>query len=113
MYSCLGLIFVDGITIGIQYTTLLHLVPNTDDKKHDDLLTGFAVIAFGIGCIVGGYLGGKLCDVFKLKFVARTAVAMFVIGCILIFVGDILEFYPFTIFVCFYIGVLELYTQAC
>ena len=32
MVSVLGLIFIDGINIGIQSSTLTHLIEKTDDK---------------------------------------------------------------------------------
>ena len=88
MKSCLGLIFLDGINMGIQYSVLLHLVPTTDDQKHDELFSGIAVIVFGIGTLLGGYLGGKLCDKFQLKKVAIASVILYIISCVSIYIGS-------------------------
>lgn len=101
MLSILGLIFIYGINLAVQSSTLIHMIAKTDDKEHDDLLSGIAIISFGVGSFIGGYAGGKLCDLFKLKRVALVGVLLYAISCSAIFAGSFLDEYPFTLAVFF------------
>ena len=57
MIPVLGAIFVDGLNIGVQTSTLLRLIPITHDKDKDLLYSGFCLISSGTGSFIGGYLG--------------------------------------------------------
>ena len=74
MISILGMIFIDGLNIGVQASTLLRLVPITHDKKKDLLYSGFCSISSGLGAFFGGYLGGKLCDKFGVKLISTISI---------------------------------------
>ena len=113
MLPVLGLIFVDGMNIGIQSNTLIHLIVKTDDKAHDDLLSGIAIISFGAGSLIGGYTGGKLCDKFRLKRVALVGVLLYVLCCLSIFAGSFIKEYPFTLVVFFYYGFQYSFITGC
>ena len=109
MLPVLGLIFVDGMNIGIQSNTLIHLIPKTDD----DLLSGIAIISFGVGSLIGGYVGGKLCDKFTLKRVAVVGVLLYALGCLSILAGSFIDKYPFTLVVFFWNGFEYSYITGC
>jgi predicted MFS family arabinose efflux permease len=61
MKYSLGLISLDGISLGVISGTMLRLLPKQNTNQ-DNLLAGVALMIYGVGCIIGGYLGGKLCD---------------------------------------------------
>ena len=67
MRHALGCMFLDGINVGVSSSFMLHLLPKTDDKTQDNLNAGYCLLAFGVGCVIGGFLGGKLCDIMKAK----------------------------------------------
>ena len=109
----LGLVFLDGTNIAINASTIIHLITKTDDKAHDDLYAGFAIITFGFGSLIGGYVGGKLCDKFRLKRVALVGVLLYAVCCMSIFVASFIGFYPLTLFVFFYFGFQYSYITGC
>ena len=113
MLSILGLIFIYGINLAVQSNTILHLINRTDDKAHDDLLSGIAIISFGVGSLLGGYAGGKLCDVFQLKRVAMVGVLLYTLSCLAIFTGSFINEYPFTLAVFFENGFQHSYISGC
>ena len=100
-------------SIGIQSSTLIHLVPKTDDKAHYDLLPGIVIISFGVGSLIGGYVGGKLCDKFTLKRVAVVGVLLYALGCLSILAGSFIDKYPFTLVVFFWNGFEYSYITGC
>ena len=91
MLPVLGLIFLDGINIGIQTSTIIRLIAQTDDRANDSLLAGIAFIIFGVGCLVGAYVGSKLCDKFQLKRVASIGVILYVLSCLTILGGSFIN----------------------
>ena len=113
MSSLLGLIFIDGINIGIQSSTIIRLITKTDDKGHDDLLSGIAITCFGVGCLVGGYAGGKLCDRFQLKRVAMVGVLLFGLSCLTILAASFISWYPLTLGVFLFYGFQYSFITGC
>jgi hypothetical protein len=81
MVNALGVIWIEGICLGVLSTTILHLVPHTDDHKADELRVGFCLIAQGVGSLVSGYTGGRLCDVLKIKQVGFVVLTVYVCNC--------------------------------
>ena len=113
MLPVLGLIFIDGINLAVQSSTIIHLITKTKDKTHDDLLSGFAIISYGFGSLIGGYVGGKLCDKFQLKTVAFVGVLLFGLCCSTMFVASFINLYPVTLFVFLFFGFQYSYITGC
>ena len=82
MKYSLGLILLDGTNIGVVTSTMLHLTPKLDDKKQNNLNAGFCLILYGIGCVIGGFLGGKLTDRFRIRVSSVGALLVFFIVCL-------------------------------
>lgn len=82
MKYTLGLVFLNGINIGVTTSTMLHLLPMTDDAHQDRLNAGICLILHGIGCLTGGYFGGKFCDKFKIKLSSTIYVFLYCVACI-------------------------------
>ena len=113
MLPILGLVFLDGTNIAINASTIIHLITKTDDKDHDDLFAGIAIITFGFGSLIGGYVGGKLCDKFRLRRVALVGVLLYGIMCTSVFAASFISSYPLTLLVFFYFGFQYSYITGC
>ena len=112
MASMLGLIFIDGLNLGIQASTIIHLITDAGDKNND-LFSGIAIMVSGVGSLAGGYAGGKLCDRFKPKKVALAGVLLYA-SCCMTFIGaSFLKWYPLTLAVFFYYGFQSSYIGGC
>lgn len=61
------MILIDGINLGVSTSTMLHLAPKVEDKKQNSLNAGFCLLMFGCGCTLGGFLGGRLSDRFRIR----------------------------------------------
>ena len=66
----------------------------------------------GVGSSIGGYLGGKLCDIFGVKKVSYFANALYALTCILSIVVSLIDVFPLSCFACFCWGFLVYYVQA-
>ena len=77
MRYSLGLIVLDGINMILPAGTLPRLVP-TEDSTDTGRYLGICVLLYGIGQIIGGYLGGKLCDKYKIR---KTVLAILILFC--------------------------------
>ena len=113
MVPMLGLIFIDGLNIGIQASTIIHLITNADNKENDDLLSGIAIMVSGVGSLAGGYVGSKLCDRFKPKKVALAGVLLYASCCLTFMAASFLKCYPLTLAVFFYYGFESNYISGC
>lgn len=113
MISVLGLIFVDGINIGVQTSTLVHLIPKTDDEKQDNFYSGICLLSSGVGCFIGGYLGGKLCDIFPIKKIAYSGIFLYILACTLIFIASFIEVFTFSLLASFVLGFEFYYIEGC
>ena len=91
MLPVLGLVLTDAMNYCIQISVLYRLVPKSADQETNDLLTGLGIICFGVGCIVGGFLGGKLCDKFQLKKVASFGALLYGLCCLSILGASLAE----------------------
>lgn len=111
MIPLLGVIILDGINLGIQTSSILHLVPA--DTTNHDTLAGILVIVYGVGSLLGSYAGAKLCDKYRLRNVAIGGVLLYGISCIGIFFAAIAVWYPFTVFVSFLYGIQYCYIVGC
>lgn len=67
MKYTLGLIVLDGLNLGVITSTMLHLLPSLDNKKENTLNAGLTLIVSGFGCVIGGYLGGRVCDKLRIR----------------------------------------------
>ena len=112
MRYMLGYTFLDGINVAVSILTILHLYKSTGDKHEDEILAGIALLAMGFGALIGGYLGGKLCDIFGVKKVAYAGNILYALTCILSIVVSLIDAYPFSCVVCFNWGFLIYYVQA-
>ena len=109
----LGLILIDGLNLGIQASSIIHLITKTDDKTHDDLLSGIAIMVFGVGTLFGGYIGGKLCDKLKVKKASIGGVIFFGISCSGIFIASFFNWYPLTLIAFLFFGFQYSYITCC
>lgn len=82
MKYSLGLIFIDGINIGVTTGTILHLMPKNEDQKQDDFNAGTCLFMYGIGCVIGGYIGGRVSDRFKIKLSSTIALLLYSFSCL-------------------------------
>ena len=105
----LGYTFIDGINVAVSILTLLHLYKSTGDKKKDEILAGIALLAMGFGALIGGYLGGKLCDIFGVKKVAYAGTFLYTLTCISSIAVSFFDGF-LSLFLCslFSLGILDL-----
>jgi predicted MFS family arabinose efflux permease len=82
MKFTLGLILLDGINIGVSTATMLHLLPSTDDKKSNNFNAGTCLIIYGAGCIIGGFIGGKVCDKLRINLSSMIGMFWFFMSCL-------------------------------
>ena len=113
MLPLLGLVLADAINYGIQASVLYRLIPKSGDRQKDDLITGLAIICFGIGCIAGGFLGGKLCDKFKLKNVASFGALLYGLCCLGIFGASFVESYVLVFIIYGFFGFEFSFIEGC
>ena len=113
MISVLGFIFIDGINIGIQTSTILKLIPMTNDEQKDKLNLGIMIIVKGVGCLVGGYAGASICDKFKTKRVIALSIGMYGISCCLIWIGSWVDNFYFTLGIGFCFGIQYYFISSC
>ena len=112
MKYALGYAFLDGINVAISIVTLLHLFKSTGDKHTDELYSGIALLAFGVGCCFGAFFGGKLCDRMLVRTVAYLGHFAFGLTCILSLVVSLIDVFPFSCFVCCCWGYVLYHVQA-
>ena len=112
MKHMLGYIFLDGINVAVSIVTLHHLYQSTGDQHKDELNAGIILICFGLGCVTGGYLGGKLCDIINIRRTAYLYHFFFVINCLLSIVVSEIDWFYCSCFVSYLWGYLLYYTQA-
>ena len=91
MKFALPLVFVDGLNIGTTSVIMLKIMPEYPDEKKENLLAGICLIGFGVGSMIGGYLGGKLCDRFNIKTTTCGSLVTFFVSCCITLTG---YFYP-------------------
>ena len=113
MVSVLGMIALYGFNIGVQTSTLLRLIPITDDKKQDLLHSGFCIISSGVGAFFGGYLGGKLCDKFEIKSVSTASICLNIVVYGLILVASLVEQLALSLVVSFVFGFQFYFLTGC
>ena len=106
-YSC-----IDGINVAISVTTLLHLYKSTGDQKKDELLAGIVLLAYGFGCMLGGYMGGRLCDYLAVKKTAFLGMFVFLFSCLMSILVSLVDIFPLSCFVGFLWGYVLYYVQA-
>ena len=82
MKFTLGLIILDGTNIGVTTSTMLNLMPKIEDKSENHLQSGICLILYGCGCILGGYLGGKLCDRLRIRLSSMIVIYVFFMTCL-------------------------------
>ena len=78
MAKFLPILVVIGIFVGFISSSLSHLLPKSDTSSNNDTNLGIALLFYGVGNIVGGYLGGMACD--KLNNFAKVATVGVLIG---------------------------------
>ena len=81
MKYALPLVFIDGLNIGTTSVIMLKIMPDYADEKKSNLLAGICLIGFGVGSMIGGFLGGKLCDRLSIKTVTSGSLVAFFISC--------------------------------
>ena len=70
------------------------------------------MISASLGCIIGGYSGGKLCDIFSIKPITYIGHCIFIFNCIFSIVVSLIHIFPLSCFACFMWGFGLLYTQS-
>ena len=113
MVSVLGMIALYGFNIGVQTSTLLRLIPITNDKKQDLLHSGFCIISSGVGAFFGGYLGGKLCDKFDIKLISTASICLNAIVFGLILFASLLQELAISLIVSFIFGFQFYFLTGC
>lgn len=81
MKHILMLIIIDGVNVGLMTSTYIHLVPT--HHLPAELAFGYCLISMGAGTMIGGYFGGKLCDVIRVQRVASLCVIAYVLSCMM------------------------------
>lgn len=82
MKYSLGLIFIDGINLGVTTSTMLHLMPTVDDHKENSFNAGICLLFYGFACIIGGFAGGKISDKLKIKLTSTLFLYLFSMVCL-------------------------------
>lgn len=112
MKYTLGLIALDGLNLGVITSTMLHLLPSVDDKKQNSINAGVTLIVCGFGCIIGGYLGGRLCDKLRIRISCTVLVYFYLISALFsIFAYEILQIWSARVG-CFIWGFVIYYLSA-
>ena len=112
MKYAFGYALIDGINVAVSVTTLLHLYKSTGNQHTDELKAGIVLLAFGFGCMSGGYMGGRLCDYIKVKKTAYVGMIIFLITCLLSILVSLIDVFPLSCFVGFLWGYELYYVQA-
>ena len=113
MLPLLGLVLVDAMNYCLQVSVLYRLVPKSDDHHANNLFIGFGIICFGVGCMVGGFLGGKLCDKFKLKNVASVGALLYGLCCLGILGVSFVESYALALIIYGFAGFEFSFIEGC
>lgn len=112
MKFTLGLIILDGTNMGVATSTMLHLVPKTNDKKQDSLNVGFCLILYGCGCVIGGFLGGKLTDRLRIRISSVSVLYLYCFSCLFSIVAwEIMEMWS-AMLACFLWGFVLYFISA-
>lgn len=112
MKYALPIALLDGINVGVTTSFMLHLLPSTNDEQQDNLNAGLCEILFGVGAIVGGYLGGMLCDIIRVRYCCLIAVCTYFLGCFLSIFADIYSSLGFAMVCCVIWGFNLYFLQA-
>lgn len=104
MYMALPMIWIDGINVAVTSSYMLHLLPKVNDKYQDNLNVGICEICFGFGCIIGGFLGGKLCDLLHVKLCCIWVNIVYSMTCILSIIAAIFPSFAIAAICCFLWG---------
>ena len=112
MKDSLGYIFLDGFNVSVSILTMLHLIKQTGNLEEDETASGEALIIYGIGCTLGGYIGGKLCDIIPIPSAFKIGIWMLSLNCSFTIICSYMQVLPFIYLVCFLWGFLVYFFQA-
>ena len=84
----------------------------TGDQKKDELYAGIVLLAYGFGCMLGGYMGGRLCDYFAVKKTAYIGMLVFLLTCLLSILVSLVDVFSLSCCAGFLWGYLVYYVQA-
>ena len=87
MRNLLPCILIDGINVGVSSSFMLHILPKIDDEKQDNLNAGYSLMGFGFGCVIGGFIGGKICDYIRAKSSIIVGMAIYTVCCVTFFIA--------------------------
>lgn len=82
MKYTLGLVFLNGINIGVTTSTMLHLMPTGEDTQQNNFNAGTCLLLHGAGCVLGGYLGGRMCDRLRIRLSSTIYVLSYCLVCL-------------------------------
>lgn len=80
MYAVLPFLLIDGFSMGINSSQIVHLIPASVDKDMFDKYAGIETIILGVGATIGGYLSGLLTDKTGTKTSGRIGIFMWLVS---------------------------------
>ena len=112
MRNLLPCILIDGINVGVSSSFMLHILPKIDDEKQDNLNAGYSLMGFGFGCVIGGFIGGKICDYIRAKSSIIVGMVIYTVCCVTFFIASFFKSLAFSIVCCLMWGLSMYYLQS-
>ena len=79
--------------MGFAASTIIHLVPD-DHTKDDQVVFAIFLCVAGVGTITGGFLGGKVCDVYSMRKGGVMLIIWYVAACLVCYLTYFIENMP-------------------
>ena len=71
------------------------------------------MLACGVGSFIGGFLGGKLCDILRIKNVAFLSVILYSLSCVLLWIASLIHALSFSLISSFVFGFQFFFIEGC
>lgn len=71
-----------------------------------------SLFCYGVGCSIGGYLGGKMCDKLKIRLSSTVALFLFCFCCLLSMASSLIMQIWSALISCFFWGIVLYYLSA-
>ena len=83
MKNTLFLLVLDGIAVGVQSSTLLHILPS----NKFNIINSLALFGWALGTLASGYISARLTDLINYKSCGMIQIVIFLCACISSFIA--------------------------
>ena len=115
MLPILSFAVLDGVSSGYAASSMIHLFP--EKYKNDQIVFAIYLSVSGVGTMIAGFFGGKVCDAYPLKKGGIMLIFWYILGCLVCyltyFVGSIYLVYASAFFWGFQIVFEQSYVLVC